>query len=200
MGGFMRSLLAIFMIFQVIPALAGADESAVDGWKFYAIRDEIAPKSGVAFDKSGDYRLTLSGGGNESEDGRWFKRVPITEGKYVVFNARYKAANVATPTRSILASIVWLDGKGHQVEQAEFPFTIPTPEADGSKRVTSTYLVPAKATQAELRLRLRWAADGEVQWREIELKETPPPAPRRVKVASINHRPRNTKSPQQNLE
>jgi predicted amidohydrolase len=95
---------------------------------------------------------------------------------------------------------VWYDEKGKQVEQAEFPFTVPTPEADGSKRVTSTYQVPAKTTQAELRLRLRWAPNGEVQWRDIELKETPPPAPRKVKVASINHRPRNTKSPQANLE
>jgi len=196
----MRTLLAIFMIFQAIPALARADESAVDGWKFYAIRDEIAPKSGVVFDKSGAYRLTLAGGGNESEDGRWFKRVPVTEGKYVVFTAHYKSANVETPTRSILASIVWYDAKGKQVEQAEFPFTVPTSEADGSKRVTATYQVPPKTTQAELRLRLRWAANGEVQWRDIELKETAAPEPRKVKVASINHRPRNTKSPRANLE
>src|SRR5438105_15952160 len=104
MGGFMRTLLAIFTIFQLIPALAPADESAVDGWKFYAIRDEIAPKPGIVFDKSGAYRLTLAGGGNESEDGRWFKRVPVTEGKYIVFTAHYKAANVETPARSILAS------------------------------------------------------------------------------------------------
>src|SRR5688572_9523938 len=200
MGGFMRTLLVIFMIFQLIPAVAAADEAAADGWKFYAIRDEIAPKSGVVLDKSGAYRLTLSGGGNDSVDGRWFKRLPVTEGKYVVFTARYKAANVATPTRSILGSIVWLDAKGKQVEQAESPFTVPTPEADGSKRVTSTYQVPPRATRAELRLRLRWAPDGEVQWRDIELKETPAPAPRKVKVASINHRPRKTKSPQMNLE
>ena len=114
----MRTALAIFTIFQLFCAIAPADEPAADGWKFYAIRDEIAPKSGVVFDKSSAYRLTLSGGGNESEDGRWFKRVPVTEGKYVVFTARYKAANVETPTRSILASIVWYDEKSKQVEQA----------------------------------------------------------------------------------
>jgi predicted amidohydrolase len=60
--------------------------------------------------------------------------------------------------------------------------------------------VPAKATQAEIQLRLRWAANGEVQFRDIELKETAAPAPRQVKVASINHRPRNSKSAQTNLE
>src|SRR5436189_3165030 len=159
MGGFMRTLLAIFMIFQAIPALARADESAVDGWKFYAVRDEIAPKSGVVFDKSSTYRLTLAGNGNESEDGRWFKRVAVTEGKYVVFTAHYKAANVATPIRSIISSIIWLDKNGKQVEQAEFPMTLA--ESDGAARMTATYQVPAKATQAEIQLRLRWAPTGE---------------------------------------
>ena len=52
------------------------------------------------------------------------------------------------------------------VEQAEFPLTIATPDSDDYKHVTATYQVPAKATQAELQLRLRWAANGEVGWRD----------------------------------
>src|SRR5205085_3810755 len=90
--------------------------------------------------------------------------------------------------------------KGKQVEQAEFALTSPTLDSDDYKHMTATYQVPANSTQAELQLRLRWAANGEVQWRDIELKETAPPSPRKVKVASINHRPRNSKSPQSNLE
>ncbi len=73
----MRTLLAIFMIFQLIPALAVADEFAPGGWKFVAVREEIAPKPSFSLDKSGDYRLIMNGNGNESEDGRWFKRVPF---------------------------------------------------------------------------------------------------------------------------
>jgi predicted amidohydrolase len=194
----MRTLLAIFMIFQLSAAITSADEAAPDGWKFYSIRSEIAPKSGVVFDKSSSYRLQLSGNGNESVDGRWFKRLPVTAGKHVVFTAHYKYANVDTTLRSIVSSILWFDEKGKQVERAEFPMTIP--ETDGAARMTATYEVPPKATQAEIQLRLRWSANGEVQFRDIELKETPPPSPRKVKIASINHRPRNTKSPQANLE
>ncbi len=195
----MRTLLAIFMIFQLIPALAVADEFAPGGWKFVAVREEIAPKPSFSLDKSGDYRLIMNGNGNESEDGRWFKRVPVTAGKYVLFTARYKFTDIATPTRSIIASVLWLDENGKQVEQAEFPLTVPG-DCDGYKRVTATYEVPAKATQAELQLRLRWTASGEVSWRDIELKETAAPTPRKVKIASINHRPRNSKSPQVNLD
>ena len=107
----MRSLLLIFTIFQAFATVAAADEPAVDGWKFYAIRPEIAPKSGIVFDKSSNYRLILSGNGNESVDGRWFKRVAVSEGKYVVFNARYKSAHVATPVRSIISSVICSDNR-----------------------------------------------------------------------------------------
>src|SRR5258706_10163107 len=172
MGGFMRKLLLIFTIFQLSPALLQADEFAPDGWRHFAIREEIAPKFGTFLDKSGTYRLILSGNGNESVDGRWFKRVPVTAGKYVLFTARSKFANVATPARSIIASIVWFDEKGKQVEQAEFPLTVPSPDSEDYKHVTGTYQVPPKATQAELQLRLRWAPSGEVGWRDIDLKET----------------------------
>src|SRR3954470_7914682 len=165
MGGFMRRLLLIFTIFQLFPALASADESAADGWKFYSIREEIAPKSGIAYDKSSNYRLILAGNGNDSVDGRWVKRVPVNQGKFVAFSAQYKSANVATPLRSIISSIIWLDDKGKPVEQAEFPMTVA--EGDGGARMTATYQVPAKATQAEMQLRLRWAASGEVQFSNI---------------------------------
>ncbi len=194
----MRSLLVIFTIFQLLAPFAAADEPAADGWTFYAIREEIAPKSSIAYDKSSNYRLILAGNGNESVDGRWVKRVPVSEGKFVAFSAQYKSANVATPLRSIISSIIWLDDKGKQVEQAEFPMTVA--EGGGAARMTATYQVPAKATQAEIQLRLRWAANGEVQFSNIELKEISPPSPRKVKIASINHRPRNSKTPQTNLE
>ena len=205
----MRSLLVIFTIFQALAVVAIADELAAARkdtfrrlpleWDSFAARDEIRPQFSVQY-LNGHYILHIDGKGNESIDGRWFKRVSVSEGKHFVFNAHYRARNVETPTRSILASVLWLDEKGKQVEQAEFPFTVATPQSDGSKLVTSTYQVPAKATQAELQLRLRWAANGHVEWTDIELKETPPLAPRNVKIASINHRPRNSKSPQTNLE
>jgi predicted amidohydrolase len=59
--------------------------------------------------------------------------------------------------------------------------------------------VPAQATQARLELHLRWAAEGEVLWRGAELQEISPPAPRLVRLAAVNHRPRGSKSPQENL-
>jgi predicted amidohydrolase len=178
---------------------ARADDAAPDGWWFVAPRDEIAPKPGVVRD-GGGYELSLAGTGDRSVDGRWARRVPVAAGRYAVFAARYRAKDVETPTRSVVASVLWFDAKGKQVEQAEFPLTVPGADAQGWRRMTATYRVPDAAREAQLELRLRWAPSGGVVWRDVSLTETAAPGPRNVKVASVNHRPRGTKSPQQNLE
>jgi predicted amidohydrolase len=51
------------------------------------------------------------------------------------------------------------------------------------------YRAPDGATGARLELHLRWTARGEVLWRGAALRESDPPAPRRVRLAAVNHRP-----------
>ena len=177
-----------------------AEEAAPDGWRLYAARSEIAPKARVEREQGGQaYDLVLAGNGERAVDGRWVRRVPVEAGKHVVFAARFRARVVETPVRSVVASVVWFDDNGKQVEQAEFPVMSPEEDAQGWRRMTGTYQVPDKARQAQLELRLRWAPHGEVEWRDVSLKETPPPAPRKVKIASVNHRPRGTKTAGQSL-
>jgi predicted amidohydrolase len=181
-----------------------ADEgpSAPDGWKTYAARAEIAPRFWVEPVKgesgSSAYYLGLGGRGDEGVDGRWVRRVPVQEGRYYVFNAEYRARNVATPSRSVLARVLWYNAKGVLIVPADYPFTSLSPEPDGWTRVTNTYQAPAQASEAVLELHLRWAPDGEVLWREAELKETGPPGPRKVRLATVNHRPRQSPSPEKN--
>jgi predicted amidohydrolase len=179
---------------------AQAQEAAPDGWRPAAAREEISPRSWVERDGPG-YRLGLAGKGDEAVDGRWARTVPVAAGKCYVFSAQYRARNVATPTRSVLARVVWRDGAGKPAQRAaEYPFTSPHPTEDGWSVITGTYRAPEKADQATLELHLRWAPEGEVLWRNAALRETEPPAPRRVRLASVNHRPRGTKSPEENLE
>jgi predicted amidohydrolase len=184
--------------------LAGEKPAAPDGWRTYAAREEIAPRFWVARAPKtkgpAGYFLGLAGRGDESVDGRWLRRVPVKAGKYYVFSATYRAKEVATPRRSVLARVVWFGPGGKQVEQAEYPFTIRKADAQGWTRVTGTYQAPAQATHAQLELHLRWAARGEVLWQRAELKETAPPAPRKVRLAAVNHRPQGGQSPQKNLE
>ncbi len=183
-----------------LAALAQESAPAPDGWRTAAARDEIAPRSWVERDGQA-YRLGLAGKGDEAVDGRWERTVPVAAGKCYVFGAQYIARDVATPTRSVLARVVWLDAAGkHAQRAAEYPFTSPVLSVQGWSTITGTYRAPEKAVQARLELHLRWAPAGEVLFRDVVLNETEPPAPRKVRLASVNHRPRGTKSPEENLQ
>src|SRR4051794_22680488 len=179
--------------------VAAADPAPPDGWRFVTVRDETAALSAVR--QSGDaYTLTIVGNGNATCDGRWVKRVPLANASYVNFTARLRAAGVEQLARNVVASLVWTDDQGKEIGNAEFAPTTAAPDVDGWRSINATYPVPAKAKQAQIELRLRWSATGQVEWRDAALKAADSPAARNVKVASINHRPRQTKSAQENLE
>lgn len=207
MHRWIRCALAVVLSACACAAGAGAKAGdGPDGWRFETARDEIAAEHWTtAGDASSKGEATvaalgLAGRGDANVDGRWVKRVPVNGGRYYVFNAPYRATGVETPQRSVLASVLWFDAKGKQVERAEFPLTKPGSPAGEESLLTGTYQAPAGATEALLELRLRWAPQGRVTFRPATLAETSPPGPRRVRIASVNHRPRGTSSPRENLE
>jgi predicted amidohydrolase len=193
----LTGLALLWFAIRIAPA-GGPD--APDGWRPFAVREEIAPASSFSRLGDGAYALALAGRGDDAVDGRWQRRTPVAAGKYYVFRAEYRAENVATPARSVLARVAWLDAAGKQIGQADYPLTGSQPTADGWRVLTGTYQAPEKAAEAQLELHLRWAADGRVLFRNADLKVTTPPAPRKVRLASVNHRPRNSPSPQANRE
>src|SRR5205814_10050623 len=123
-------------------------------------------------------------------DGRWVKRIRLPQGEYVNCVARFRASSVETPARSVVATLVWVDEGGKELSNPEFAITTAAPDAQGWRTINEIYKVPAKAKQAQIELRLRWTPKGEVEWRDAEVKTAHAPAPRMVKVASVNHRPR----------
>ena len=177
-----------------------ASEPAPAQWRFESPRAEIAAEHWGEGDAAAPSALGLAGQGDASVDGRWVKRVPVAGARYYVFEARYTAENVETPTRSVLASVLWFDARGKQVERAEFPLTRQAKSLDHGGVLTGTYQAPAAATAAQLELRLRWAPRGRVTFAPATLTETSPPAPRKVRIAAVNHRPRGTASPRENLD
>ena len=181
-------------------AAEAAAPAGPEGWATAAARDEIAPAAKVERDSGGRYSLALSGRGDAAVDGRWERREAVAAGKYYVFHAEYRAEHVATPARSVLARVVFLDDAGKTIGTPEFPLTAPGATADDWHVLTGTYQAPEKSASARLELHLRWAADGKVLFRNTTLKETDPPAARKVHLAAINYRPRNSPSPQANLE
>ncbi|HYN04441.1 MAG TPA: carbon-nitrogen hydrolase family protein [Vicinamibacteria bacterium] len=173
--------------------------AATDGWRPYAAREEIAPRSWTERDAQGVLLLGLAGRGDDGVDGRWAREVPVVPGKTYGFGAAYRARDVASPSRSVLARLVWLDAAGETMRPMEYPL-VGLSGADGWTPVAGVYRAPETAARARLELHLRWTTAGEVVWRDAAFREATLPGPRRVTLAAVNHRPRGTTSPQDSRE
>lgn len=195
-----RFILAAFLATTMISGAVNADANDnTDGWRFMPVRAETACRPAVRRD-GGGVGLVISGNGEGTCDGRWVKQVTLPQAQHVNFTARFRASNIEMISRNVVAAIVWLDDAGKEVGNADYATTTVSPDANGWRQINDTFAIPAKAKQARIELRLRWSPQGEVEWRDAELKAGPAPAARRVKIASVNHRPRGTKSIQENLD
>ena len=190
---------AALLLALVAPTSAFGEAASTDGWRPHAAREEIAPRSWSDRDAQGALRLGLSGRGDDAVDGRWAREVPVVPGKTYAFGAAYRAQGVASPSRSVLARLVWLDAAGETMRPMEYPL-VGAPGADGWTPVAGVYRAPEKAARARLELHLRWTAAGQVLFRDADLREASPPAPRRVTLATVYHRARGTKTPEESRE
>ena len=186
------------------------------GWSTGAPRDEIRPEFAR---ESGDGPgqpsvLVIKAGERDGVDGYWTKSFPVTGGRHYFFDARYRAKGVDLPRRSIVAEIHWRDAEGRHVRldepamsgylkgvtpmaETEFPATRGD-DGSGWTKVSDTYRVPSRATQAVVELHLRWAKGGEARWRDVSLAETTAPTPRIVRLAAVHYKPSGGKTPEDN--
>lgn len=210
--------LALALLCLHLTPSAPAEEYP-DGWSPTAPRDEIAPSFSVERPDASPgpspaatpatpgrpaphgaaYHLVLEGKGSDAVDGRWVRTVPVAAGKHYAFLARFLAERVEAPERSILARVVWLREDGAQVGVPEHPPTAEKPEADGWSEVSATYQAPSGASRARIELHLRWTPRGKVRWRDAGLAESAPRLARRVRLATVHHRPRGG-TPEGNVE
>src|SRR5512134_2982996 len=104
------SLAALLVL--LLSAPTAPEAVSTDGWKPYAVRDEIAPRSFSERDARGELVLGLAGRGDDAVDGRWVREVSVVPGKTYAFRASWRARNVDSPARSVLARLVFLDAAG----------------------------------------------------------------------------------------
>lgn len=106
----------------------------------------------------------------------------------------------------MLAKVRWLDEQGGNVRDdrpmVEGYLVKFTPwsaneyppetgrEAEGWTELAALYRAPAAARQAVIELHLQWAPEGRVDWSGIDLREAPPPVPRKVRLAAAHLQPR----------
>jgi predicted amidohydrolase len=190
---------AASVLLFLLASPAAPEAASTEGWKPYAVREEIAPRSFTERDPAGGLVLGLAGRGDDAVDGRWLREAPVVPGKTYAFRGAWRAERVAAPSRSVLARLVFVDASGEPMRPMEYPLVGPA-GTDGWTPVAGLYVAPEKAARVRLELHLRWTADGEVRFRGIEVGESPAAGPRRVTLATVNHRPHDTKSAAESRE
>jgi predicted amidohydrolase len=198
--------LTSFWIFQIHAASA-------DEWTAVAPREEIRPhfQRTQTGGKSGHGGLAIVADEREGLHGWWQKTFSVTAGRYYRFSSWRRTDNVAVPRRSVLARVLWRDEAGKEVKRRDgvvtnFSFGVVAsaePEypresgaaKDGWTELSEVYEAPPGATQARVELHLLWAPNGKVEWSDVALLPTEPPASRKVRLASVHYRPRSAKTP-----
>lgn len=170
-------------------------------WQFACQRDALAPAWRVEAPQGKEGpSWVLAGNGKAIANGHFFAYRDVEAGAWYRFQAYFHAQGVEEPARCILSRILWEDAQGQQVGRAEYPLTLAESTADDRKKMEARYQVPEETVRARIELIYRWDADGQVRFNEVSFEKTTPPTPRKVKVAAVHHRPRNTRGPRENLE
>jgi predicted amidohydrolase len=170
-----------------------------DGWLPWSPREEIAPAFSV--DPHGGRRgggaLAISGGGNPANFGAWLHTAPVSGGKAYGFNVRCRWTDVATPERSVVARLDWMDARGERlrpVDHAHFSGT-----EDGWTIMRHNTVAPENAAKVRIELGIRWTGMGRITWDDVELTELDALPVREVRVATVHHRPRETGSSHESI-
>jgi predicted amidohydrolase len=179
----------------------GAFAAPTGTWTEQSPRDEIRP----TFSRDGD-RLVITQDAREGLDGWYQQTFAVQGGDFMKFSATRRTIGVANPRHSGLVRIVWTDAQGKTVPAAvpgataepEHPLDGPI-DGQGQSRITGTYQVPPKATQATVELHLQHAPKGRVEWSDIIFEKSLAPAARKVRLATVQYMPTG-KSPRRNCE
>lgn len=219
---FRKSFVAAFILIAA-SSLVLADETPTQGdpfpsgWTANSPRDEIRPA--FSFEPDGGPKqsgsFVIRHDQREGLDGWMQNSFAVTGGEFVRFQAARKLTDVALPRRSALVRVLWQNDAGKLVSanvpeqqvaelghtptaEPEHPVDGPT-DAKGWTTVSGVYRVPAKATRAVVELHLQWAPNGRVEWSDIGFAKTTPPQSRKVRLATVHHKPSGT-SPRENCE
>lgn len=170
-------------------------------WKFESQRKEITPAWYIDSNTTykGQPTLVIAGAGKDYANGHWYCITKVEPGEYFQFESNFITSNVEELNRNILARIIWQDASGKDIGYPEYPSTFLNGTNDGWNYLKQLCRVPDGATKAKIELVYRWDADGIVHFGGTSFHKTTAPKPRVVRVATIYHRPRNSKSSQENL-
>lgn len=172
-----------------------ANEIREADWQTWSPREGIAPvfkrDASIGHDQPGS--LLIEAGGNPAAFGAWTKAVRnVAPGSTYRFSAWYRVDGIENERRSVIPRLLWMNERGEASRAPDFAFG--KPGTNGWSRVDYITQAPRDAAKVEIQLGLGFAANGRVWWDDVTLVAEPNPPARTVRVATIHHRPRGTKS------
>jgi predicted amidohydrolase len=208
----MKLVFFIFALACSMHAVASQQSaSEIDGWTLESPREEIRPN--FSTDHKGS--LIITHGDREGLDGWFQKTFPVKGGDFYRFEVQRRTSRIERARQSCLVRICWQDDSGKMVRIDQRPENtdpnLPMPSAEpeypkdgatnaeGWTSVSGVYRSPSRATRAIVELHLQWAAGGRVEWHGATFVKTDPVVPRKVRLATIHHRP-GGKSARENCE
>jgi predicted amidohydrolase len=192
----MRFVLALACTLhaEVLFQQSGFHGVAPAGWTQWSHRPETMPRvfvdSQISRGEPGS--LAIGGGSNSASYGGWRRLVTgVKPGEWLRFKAFYRAESVAAENWQVIARLDWSGADGKRVSEPDYlPWTRPQSEWT---ELGGDAQVPEKAASVTIELYLANAPQGSVWWDDISLERIPPPAPRKIQVASVNLRPRDSR-------
>jgi predicted amidohydrolase len=138
-----------------------------------------------------------------SDFGAWRRSIgDVRGGATYRFTAWYRATQMENERRSVIARLQWLDAAGTPVKATVRPpeYPLDGEREGGWTRLEAVTRAPEEAAGLDVQLSLGFAAGGSVRWDSVELAEVPEGPARAVRVMTVHHRPRNSKSAAANVE
>lgn len=204
-----RPHMGLILGWLVVATPVGAEDKteAPDGWRTQAPRDEIRPAFSYHKDggPKGKGSLVIEADQREGLFGWWEKTFPIKGGRYYRFSVLRRTKHVELARRTVVERVLWRDANGKPVEHDELSrasfeegkrprsepeYPLEQGEVEGGwATVSGVYLAPSDAARAIVELSYNWEPAGRVEWADVTLQETPAPAPRTVRLATIHYCP-----------
>jgi len=155
-------------------------------WEKAACRVRVDGGGGLLIDGADPYAV---GGVTQDIKG-------IDGGKAYAVKAECQLRDVPAAYHSLLLRVSWMRN-GKLVHPAGM--LVRGPIVDGVlARFDDVLVAPEGADGARLSLEVKWLRGGSALWKQVSLREAPPPGPRKVKVGTVYLRPKNS-TPQKNL-
>lgn len=161
-------------------------------WSLWAPRDEIAPRTTIdaAIDRGQGGSLRLDGMSNPAVFGGWTREIGAIDGDGWYRLTAYVRARSLGPLAERQATLVrlnWRTADGKRSGRPEYAYR--REAEDDWTRIVLEAKAPPDAGAARIELLLVNAPQATAWFDDVSLERIDSPAPRLVKVASVNYRP-----------